>query len=125
MAKHLKMNLKTGEVVELSGTDSLPHPGNFPLGSPESRAAARAMARPGRVRVGDEGISEDGQPYFACATAFGRPVQVVLPCCFPAALVQIGKKIEHAKCCAATPAQRAAYEKKFVLDGVGRIVSER
>ena len=45
---------------ELPATDLLPHPGNFPLCSVESRAAARAMSRPGEVREGDKGRTEDG-----------------------------------------------------------------
>ena len=60
MTKHLKMNLRTGDVTELGGTESLPHPGNFPLGSIESRAAARALIAAGRFRSGDHGTFRCG-----------------------------------------------------------------
>ena len=60
MTKRFKMNLRTGDVAELGGTDSLPHPGNFPLGSIESRAAARAIVAAGRFRPGDRGTFRCG-----------------------------------------------------------------
>jgi hypothetical protein len=64
MAKRFKMNLRTGDLSELGSTDSLPHPGNFPLGSIESRTAARAMIRPDRLRAGDSGTEKDGSWWF-------------------------------------------------------------
>lgn len=60
MAKRLRMNLRTGDVAELGGTESLPHPGSFPLGSIESRAAARAIVAAGRFRSGDRGTFRCG-----------------------------------------------------------------
>jgi hypothetical protein len=60
MTKRLKMNLRAGDVTELGGTESLPHPGNFPLGSVESRAAARAIIAAGRFRSGDRGTFRCG-----------------------------------------------------------------
>jgi hypothetical protein len=63
MSKRFKMNLNTGDVAELGGTDSLPHPGSFPLGSIESRAAARAIIAAGRFRNGDRGTFRCGCSY--------------------------------------------------------------
>jgi hypothetical protein len=53
------MNLTTADLSALRGTDSL-HPASFPLGSVESRAAARAMIQPDRMRAGDRGTEPDG-----------------------------------------------------------------
>jgi len=84
MAKRLKMNLGTDEVSELSGTDLLPHPGNFPLGSAESRAAARAVVASGRLRAGDQGRFKCGCRFVVVAKQSsrgqetGQTVQVIL-----------------------------------------------
>ena len=63
MAKRPKLNSRNEGRGELTATESEPHPGNYPLGSVESRAAARAMIRPGRLRDGDEGYTEKGLRY--------------------------------------------------------------
>jgi len=47
----------------LPATLSSLHPADFPVGSVESRAAARALLRPGQLRAGDEGDTEDGGWY--------------------------------------------------------------
>lgn len=84
MAKHFKMNLATGDFSPLGGTDSLPHPGNFPLGSVESRAAARVMIATGRLRAGDRGTFKCGCTFFVASkrggqgTETGALVQIVL-----------------------------------------------
>jgi hypothetical protein len=80
MAKLLKMNRGTGE---LGGTDSLPHPGDFPLGSVESRAAARAMIRPDRPRAGDEGVTEDGRCYMWLTRVPDKPESGLMQLIFP------------------------------------------
>jgi hypothetical protein len=85
MTKRFKMNLQTGDVTELGGTDSLPHPGNFPLGSIESRAAARAIIASGRFRSGDRGTFRCGCTFIVVGKqdAEGREmkgmVQIILP----------------------------------------------
>lgn len=85
MAKRLKMNLKTGELVELGGTDSLPHPGNFPLGSVESRAAARAIVAAGRLRPGDKGSFKCGCTWLVARKidSEGRELSSVVQIIFP------------------------------------------
>lgn len=85
MAKRLKMSLRDGEVVELGDTDSLPHPANFPLGSIESRAAARAVVATGRLRPGDRGTFKCGCSYFVVSKTNAKgeetsgTVQMILP----------------------------------------------
>jgi hypothetical protein len=58
--KLLKMKRGT---KALGGTDSVSHPGSFPLGSLESRVAARAMIGPDRLRAGDTGVEKDGSSW--------------------------------------------------------------
>lgn len=80
MAKRFKMNLTTGDLLALGGTDSLPHPANFPLGSVESRAAARAMIQPDRMRAGDRGTEADGSWWFVVNNEeTGGLTQIVFP----------------------------------------------
>jgi hypothetical protein len=83
MAKRLKLNLGTGELTELGGTDLLPHPASFPLGSAESRAAARAMIGPDRMRRGDTGVTEEGNVWMVVARDQEKPelglIQLILP----------------------------------------------
>lgn len=65
-ARSFKLNIVTGDLSELSGTDSpLPHPGgtSIPLVSPESQAATGAVSASRDVRAGDTGFTEDGKPY--------------------------------------------------------------
>jgi hypothetical protein len=57
------LNGKNRTRGEMTATESEPHPGNFPLGSVESRAAARSMIRPGKLRAGDTGNTEEGHYY--------------------------------------------------------------
>lgn len=61
MAKRRKLNETKKKFDELTATESLPNPGNFPVGSLQSRAAARTLAR--RERDGDQGVTEDGLSY--------------------------------------------------------------
>ena len=80
VGKRFKMNLTTGDLSALSGTDSLPHPGDFPLGSPESRAAARAMIQPDRMRAGDRGTEPDGSWWFVVNNEeTGGVTQIIFP----------------------------------------------
>lgn len=80
MAKRFKMNLTTGDLSPLGGTNPPPHPGNFPLGSIESRAAARAMIGPERMRAGDRGTEADGSWWFVVTNEeTGGLTQVVFP----------------------------------------------
>lgn len=64
MRKRFRMNLTTSDLSTVGGTDSIPHPANFPVGSVESRAAARAMIRPDHPRAGDEGTFKCGCFFF-------------------------------------------------------------
>ena len=105
MAKRFKMNLTTGDLLPLGGTDSLPHPANYPLGSVESRAAARAMIQPDRMRAGDRGTEPDGSWWSIVNNEeTGGVTQVVFPCCFGGWTVE-GKG--HADNCKATALQRS------------------
>ena len=61
MAKRNKLNKKKNKLDELTATESLPNPGNFPVGSLQSRAAARTLAS--RERDGDQGMTKDGLSY--------------------------------------------------------------
>lgn len=63
MTKWPESNGKGTERGGLPATVSSLHPADFPLGSVESRAAARAMIRPGELRAGDKGKTEDGGWY--------------------------------------------------------------
>lgn len=63
MIKRPESNGKGSEAGDLPATVSSLHPADFPLGSVESRAAARAMIRPGELREGDKGKTEDGGWY--------------------------------------------------------------
>ena len=85
MRKGFKMNLRTGDVAELGGTDSLPHPGNFPLGSIESRAAARAIIAAGRFRNGDRGSFRCGCSYTVLGKldSEGRELKGMMQIIFP------------------------------------------
>lgn len=47
-----------------TATSSLPRPEDFPVGSVESRAAARLVVQQGGLRENDEGVTEEGHPYF-------------------------------------------------------------
>lgn len=62
-------------------TVSGPHPADFPLGSIESRAAARAMMRPDRLRAGDKGTLDDGCTYIVVpdSSRGGKLMQIVFP----------------------------------------------
>jgi len=91
MAKRLNMNLQTGEVTDSAGTDFGVHPANFPLGSIESRAAARALIAAGRWRAGDTGT-------FKCGCCFmvteahnnkGRPSGRLVQFIFPKSWVDV------------------------------------
>jgi hypothetical protein len=85
MRKRFKMNLTTSDLLPVGGTDSLPHPGNFPVGSPESRAAARAMIRPDQLRAGDEGTLKCGCCFcvFNDVDSHGDPTGKVLKMIIP------------------------------------------
>jgi hypothetical protein len=79
VAKRFKMNLTTADLSALGGTDSL-HPASFPLGSVESRAAARAMIQPDRMRAGDRGTEADGSWWFVVNNEeTGGVTQIVFP----------------------------------------------
>jgi hypothetical protein len=102
MAKVLKMNRGTRD---LGDTNPPPHPGSFPLGSVESRAAARAMIGPDRLRAGDRGTEPDGSWWFAANNEeTGGVLQIVFPCCFGGWAID-GKG--HSDNCKATALQRA------------------
>lgn len=65
----------------LPATVSKLHPADFPIGSVESRAAARSMVRVGELRAGDRGEIE-GVYYIVVKTRWdkdGGPIVVVLP----------------------------------------------
>lgn len=80
MAKLLKMPHGTKALGGTDFADSAPHPGNFPLGSVESRAAARAMIGPDRMRAGDRGVEKDGSWWFVIHDEqTDRLVQIVFP----------------------------------------------
>jgi hypothetical protein len=105
VAKRFKMNLTTGDLSALGGTDSLPHPANFPLGSVESRAAARAMIQPDRMRAGDRGTEADGSWWFVVNNEeTGGVTQIIFPCCFGGRTID-GKS--HGDNCKATSLQRS------------------
>lgn len=55
MSKSPESNEQKKKNTGSPATNLLPQPANFPLGSRESRAAARAMVRPGELREGDQG----------------------------------------------------------------------
>lgn len=48
------MTIKPRKPLNLPATDSVPKPGDFPLGSPQSRAASRALLE--RIEQGSEKI---------------------------------------------------------------------
>jgi hypothetical protein len=103
MAKRFKMNLTTADPSPLGGTNPPPHPGNFPLGSIESRAAARAMIGPERMRAGDRGTEADGSWWVVVNNEETEGVtQIVFPCCFGGWAIE-GKG--HADNCKATSLQ--------------------
>lgn len=80
MANRFKINLTTADLSPLGGTNPAPHPGNFPLGSIESRAAARAMIGPERMRAGDRGTEADGSWWFVVNNEqTGGLTQIVFP----------------------------------------------
>ena len=96
----------------LPATLSLLHPGDFPVGSVESRAAARAMLGPGQLRAGDQGDTEDGGWYIVLKGKGDDPenpraLVITSPCCM-SSLLPNG---EHPDGCKTTPAQRAAAQK--------------
>lgn len=82
MPKRFRSNQEAGEPKDLPATGSAPHPGNFPLGSVESRAAARAMIRPGRLRAGDKGTFPCGCWYVVTTKPGGGVLQIVFPASF-------------------------------------------
>lgn len=63
MVKSRESKLTSSADARLAATVSTLHPADFPIGSAESRAAARAMLRPGQLRAGDKGVTEEGEPY--------------------------------------------------------------
>ena len=80
MANRFKMNLTTTDLSPLGGTNPPPHPSSFPLGSLESRAAARAMIGPERMRAGDRGTEADGSWWFVVNNGeTGGLLQIVFP----------------------------------------------
>jgi len=92
----------------LPATLSSLHPADFPVGSVESRAAARALLGPGQLRAGDQGDTEDGGSYIVVKgngddPQDPRPLAILWPCCI-SCLVPDG---EHSEGCKATAAQRA------------------
>lgn len=76
MAKGRKLNEKKKKLGELTATESLPNPGNFPVGSLQSRAAARTLAS--RERDGDQGVTEDGWPYIVFRDETGSLRRLVI-----------------------------------------------
>jgi hypothetical protein len=105
VAKRFKMNLTTADLSALGGTDSQPHPANYPLGSVESRAAARAMIQPDRMRAGDLGTEADGSWWSVVNNEeTGGVTQIVFPCCFGGWSID-GKG--HSDNCKATSIQRS------------------
>lgn len=103
MAKSRESNNGRGE---LPATLSL-HPADYPVGSVESRAAARAMLK--QPRAGDQGDTEDGGWYIVVRGNGDDPqdpraLVVTLPCCM-GSLLPSG---EHSEGCKTTAAQRAA-----------------
>jgi len=92
----------------LPATLSSLHPADFPVGSVESRAAARALLGPGQLRAGDQGDTEDGGWYIVVKGKGDDPqdprsLTIIWPCCI-SCLLPNG---EHAEGCKATAAQRA------------------
>jgi len=92
----------------LPATLSSLHPADFPVGSVESRAAARALLGPGQLRAGDQGDTEDGGWYLVVKGKGDDPqdpraLVIALPCCI-GCLLPNG---EHSENCKATSAQRA------------------
>ena len=93
----------------LPATPSSLHPADFPVGSVESRAAARALLGPGQLRAGDQGDTEDGGWYMVVKGKGDDPqdprhLAIIWPCCI-GCLLPNG---EHSEGCKTTPAQRAA-----------------
>jgi hypothetical protein len=76
MAKRNKLKEKKKKLDELTATESLPNPGNFPVGSLQSRAAARTLAS--RERDGDQGTTEDGWPYIVFRSDAGQLCRLVV-----------------------------------------------
>jgi hypothetical protein len=91
MAKRQKSNGPTTELSELAGTDLSAHPANFPLGSLQSRAAARALivARP--WRAGDCGTFKCGCTYWVVAKSDdnGRPTGRLIQMIFPKSFADV------------------------------------
>jgi len=100
----------------LPATLSLLHPADFPVGSVESRAAARALLGPGELRAGDQGDTEDGG-FYTVVKGKGddpedpRSLVITFPCC----LSSLRPNGEHSDGCKTTPAQRAAAQKPVRL----------
>ena len=99
MTKRRKMNLQDDDPAELAGTDLSAHPANFPLGSLQSRAAARALLAVGRFRGGDSGTFKCGCTFLVVAKTdergheTGRNVQIIFPKSF--AVIPVGDDPEH------------------------------
>jgi hypothetical protein len=82
VSKSRESNEPKKKNTDSPATNLLPRPANFPLRSPESRAAARAMVRPGELREGDKGktagvwwsISKDEGTGSLRAVCFGEAV---------------------------------------------------
>jgi hypothetical protein len=95
MRKRFRMSLPTSDLSTVGGTDSLLHPGNFPVGSLESRAAARTMVRPNQLRTGDEGMLKCGCMFFVVniedskGNPTGKVRMVILPVTFSDAMTHV------------------------------------
>lgn len=79
MANLRKSKQKEKAERGLSATASVVHPADFPVGSLESRAAARTLLR--KLRPGDQGATEDGG-WYLCIGPHGhdpRPIVIVFP----------------------------------------------
>ena len=61
----------------LPATDLRPRPGDFPVGSLESRAAARAILGEGGLEVGTSGFTEEGHFYRIIPGSDGQPVKMI------------------------------------------------
>jgi hypothetical protein len=79
MTKRPGSNGKPKPLSDLPATDSRLHPGNFPIGSLESRAAARAFIRPGHLRAGDRGTDADSFWWVIRDEESGRLIKIIFP----------------------------------------------
>lgn len=90
MAKSRESNREENSQLRLPATVSTLHPADFPIGSAESRAAARALLRPGRLRAGDQGKTEEGGFYIIVKKNPSDPKDSrLLKIIFPATLSEL------------------------------------